>query len=114
MIKAKCHCGNVELSFEELPDTYTICNCSICRRYGVKWIYFTSSEVSIKEKIPTIEYIWGDKMIAFHHCPTCGCVSHYMGVADSEFDRVAINANLLENPQLLDELAIRKFNGADM
>jgi hypothetical protein len=114
MIKAKCHCGTVELFFEELPDTYTICNCSICRRYAVKWIYFTSSEVSIKKKMPTTEYIWGDKMIAFHHCPTCGCVSHYTGVDDSELNRVAINANLLEHPQLLDKLTVRKFNGAGM
>ncbi len=114
MHKAKCHCGDVELSFEKMPDTYTVCNCSICRRYGVKWIYFTLSEVSIKEKSPTKHYIWGDKMIAFHHCSVCGCVTHYNGMPDCGLDRVAINANLLDHPQLLDELVIRKFNGADM
>lgn len=114
MIKAQCHCGNVELSFKQLPESYTICNCSICRRYAVKWIYFTPSDVEISEKIPTTEYIWGDKMIAFHHCSTCGCVSHYTGLPDSGVDKIAINANLLEHPQLLKELVIRKFNGADM
>ena len=114
MFKAKCHCGNVELSFKKMPASYTVCNCSICRRYGVKWIYFTSKKVSLKEQTPTNKYVWGDETIAFNHCSKCGCVSHYTCLPSSGIDRFAINANLLEDIQLLDNLPMKNFNGAKM
>ena len=96
-----------------MPEELTQCNCSICRRYGVQWIYFKSKEVKIFESDKSKAYIWGDKEIAFHHCKNCGCVTHYTSLSPLEFDRTAINANLLE-PSLIKNLKIRKFNGADM
>lgn len=114
MIKAKCHCGNVELTTEYIPDTLTECNCSICRRLSAKWIYYKTQEVSITcNTYPTKTYIWGDKCIAFHHCPNCGCATHYSSVEGSGFDRIAINANMLE-PNVIKNLKTRRFNGAEM
>ncbi|MFK8012076.1 MAG: GFA family protein [Marinicellaceae bacterium] len=114
MINAQCHCGNIELFADYIPDTLTQCNCSICRKLATKWIYYKSSEVKVTYKNrPTQTYIWGDKCIAFHHCPICGCATHYTSVPDSNFDRIAINANMLEL-KLIESLKIRRFNGAEM
>jgi len=114
MIKAQCHCGNIELTTEYLPDEYTVCNCSICRRLATKWMYYKTDEVRVTHnKEPTHTYVWGDKCIAFHHCPLCGCATHYTSVPNLEFDRIAINANMLD-PKLIEFLKIRRFNGADM
>lgn len=114
MIKAQCHCGNIELSVENLPDEFTQCNCSICRRLAAKWIYYKTDKVQVSHKNePSQTYIWGDKCIAFHHCPECGCATHYSSVAGSDFDRIAINANMLD-PNTIKNLKTRRFNGAEM
>ena len=114
MIQAQCHCGNVKLFADYIPDTLTQCNCTICRRLAAKWIYYKSNEVKVTYKNhPTHAYIWGDKCIAFHHCPTCGCSTHYTSVHDSDFDRIAINANML-GANVIKNLKTRRFNGADM
>src|SRR5678815_4444002 len=39
MIQGCCHCGEVRWTFEGQPDGATICNCTVCRRYGVLWAY---------------------------------------------------------------------------
>ena len=113
MIKAQCHCGNVQLTFESVPDTMTQCNCSICRRYAVRWLYFKQKEVKLDCSKEAVQYIWGDKMIAFHHCPICGCITHYTSVSGSDFDRIAINANLLSG-EIIENLKVRYFDGASM
>ena len=114
MIKAQCHCGNVQMEVEVLADTLTQCNCSICRRLSAQWLYYRSAEVKIdclREK--TRNYEWADKCISFHHCPVCGCATHYTSMPDSGLDRIAINANML-TPHLIKNLKIRRFNGAEM
>ena len=47
MIEAACHCGAVKLSVPARPDTVTECNCSICRRLGARWAYYSPSEVGL-------------------------------------------------------------------
>lgn len=114
MIKAQCHCGNIELSAQYLPESLTECNCSICRRLATKWIYYKTEEVQVSEKMqPSKKYVWGDKCITFHHCPVCGCATHYSSIPGTDFDRIAINANMLE-PKAIKNLKTRRFNGADM
>lgn len=113
MIEVRCHCQNVTLTFGKIPETITQCNCSICRRYSVQWMYFDKREVIVNEKVRTKQYIWGDKEIAFHHCGNCGCVTHYTMLGSLKLDRIAVNANLLEL-ELLKNVKIRKFNGAAM
>ena len=114
MLKAQCHCSNIVLTAKYLADELTECNCSICRRLASKWIYYKSVEVKVSFKTcPPKTYTWGDKCIAFHHCPICGCATHYSSVDGSDFDRIAINANMLE-PNTIKNLKTRRFNGADM
>jgi len=114
VITAQCHCGNIKLEAKYLPDTLTECNCSICRRLAARWLYYKSKEVKITStQSPPYSYVWGDKEIAFQHCPLCGCSTHYESVENSDFDRIAINANMLD-PKHIENLKIRRFNGAEM
>ena len=36
MLHGSCHCGAVNWRFEAMPQSATACNCTICRRYGVR------------------------------------------------------------------------------
>ncbi|MBV9331122.1 MAG: GFA family protein, partial [Alphaproteobacteria bacterium] len=73
MIEASCHCGAVRMQIDEAPPEFlTDCNCSICRRNGGLWAYFGTDQVKLAAPQGTDVYVWGDKMIEFHRCRTCG------------------------------------------
>jgi hypothetical protein len=110
---ASCHCGAIQLRVAALPDSYTVCNCSTCRRYAARWLYFTRGNVDIVADDAAIgTYIWGDRMINFCHCKTCGCLTHYEDVEKTPESRVALNGNMLPL-ESLQNLRVRKFDGAD-
>jgi hypothetical protein len=110
-IDASCHCGAVHLEIQTPPESLTDCNCSICRRYGTLWAYYSPNQVRI---VPpsgaTDTYTWGDRSISFHRCKICGCVTHW-AAADRQSDRMGVNARLME-PEILRPLHIRKRDGA--
>jgi hypothetical protein len=113
MITASCHCGQVTLEIDTAPATVTDCTCSICRRYGVLWAYYSPSQVRISLKGgKTDTYMWGARSIAFHRCSQCGCVSHWAPAhPDRDPDRMGVNARLMP----LDVLAkarVRHLDGA--
>ena len=111
MLEGSCHCGAVHWTFDGDPGTATACNCTICRRYGVLWIYdFEGEKINVSG--PTTTYLWGDKDIGFHFCPKCGCVAYWRGVKprDSGQRRIAVNVRLSE-PDTVDHLPIRHFDG---
>lgn len=112
MIKASCHCGALQMQIAEAPMQVTSCNCSICRRLGALWAYYKPSEVTLSPPVgATRPYIWGDRMMAFHHCGTCGCLTHWQSL-DGTSQRMAINARLLEGIDA-ETLPRRRFDGAD-
>lgn len=113
MVTASCHCGQVTLEIDTAPTEVTDCTCSICRRYGVLWAYYSPAQVQIKVKGgKTATYMWGDRTIAFHRCGQCGCVSHWWPVhPDRNQNRMGVNARLMP----LDVLAkarVRHLDGA--
>ena len=111
MIEASCHCGAVRLEIARPPETVTDCNCSICRRYGVLWAYYSPSDVRITPPSgATAIYMWDDKSIEFHHCRICGCVTHWAPV-DKARDRMGVNARLLA-PEILSGARVRHLDGA--
>ncbi len=113
MIEASCHCGAIKLSVAQLPSTLTECNCSICRRLGAQWAYFSPAEVEISgDPAARGGYCWGDKEIVFVHCKHCGCVTHYESVDQAADGRIAINARGID-PALSAGIKIRHFDGAD-
>ena len=50
---------------------------------------------AVKIEGETVPYIWGDKMISLHHCPTCGCFTDWRSTGES-YGKVGINARLLD------------------
>lgn len=113
MPTATCHCGAVTIAMDERPTTVTECTCSVCRRYGARWAYCTAQTARVKaEPGATRAYVWGDKLIEFHHCTTCGCLTHYEGVEKKEDGRVAVNARMLP-PADVEGVRVRLFDGAD-
>ena len=111
MIEAACHCGAVRLTAPKAPDTVTECNCSICRKLAARWAYYKPSEVGMPRAGSTQPYVWGDRMLAFHRCKTCGVTSHWQSL-DGAQERMAINARLVDG---LDwpAIRVRQFDGAD-
>jgi len=110
MIEASCHCGAVRMEIDTPPDTVTDCACSICRRKGALWAYYSSRQVRI---IPasgaTAIYIWGDKELEFHSCKVCACSTHWAAV-DKSHDRMGVNARMME-PEVLAVARVRKIAG---
>jgi hypothetical protein len=108
MVEATCHCGAVKLEVPRAPTELTSCNCSICRRLGTLWTYFTPSEVRVTG--PTATYRWGDKMLDLHRCHTCGCITHWSPV-DPAGQRMGVNARLMD-PAIVDAARVRHLDGA--
>ena len=111
MICASCHCGAVRLEIDAAPAEITECNCSICRRYGVLWAYYPPGQVRlVPADAATDIYMWDDRSVVFHRCPSCGCISHW-AAADPGRDRMGVNARLLD-PEILARARVRHLDGA--
>jgi len=112
MIAASCHCGAVALKIQSAPTEVTDCNCSICRRYGVLWAYYTVQQVAVTVAGGAADtYCWGEKHTQFNRCARCGCVTHW-SATDPLRDRMAVNARLLA-PEVLARAKVRHLDGAD-
>ena len=111
-LHASCHCGAVRLESDTWPSRVTSCNCSICRRYGALWAYFTRQSARLVAGASAVyAYVWGDRTIEFFHCKTCGCASHYESIEKDPGSRFAINARMLP-PELIVDIRVRRFDGA--
>jgi hypothetical protein len=111
MIQDACHCGAVTLTCETAPQTVTDCNCSICRRYGVLWAYYSPAQVTLTPPDARTDiYMWDDRSIRFHRCAACGCVTHWSPV-DPARDRMGVNARLMPL-EALERFRIRRLDGA--
>jgi hypothetical protein len=111
MIEASCHCGAVKLTCTPAPTEVTDCNCSICRRYGTLWAYYSPRDVTIEPPQGATDiYMWDDRSIAFHRCKTCGCVTHWAPV-DPARDRMGVNARLMPL-ETVAAARVRKLDGA--
>jgi hypothetical protein len=112
MIESSCHCGAVRLVCETEPTVVTDCNCSICRRYGALWAYYSPTKVRPIPPAPaTVIYMCNDREIEFHRCGVCGCVTHW-APADKSRDRMGVNVRLMP-PAVLAQVRVRRLDGAD-
>jgi len=110
MIEASCHCGALRMEIDVAPETVTDCACSICRRYGTLWAYYSPKQVRLNPaEGATFVYMWGDRMIEFHTCKTCGCTTHW-APADKTRERMGVNARLMD-PIVLAAAKVRKIAG---
>ncbi len=111
MIEGSCHCGSVRWRFDGTPDSATLCNCTICRRYGVLWAYGHEDE-DIHISGNTSAYIWGDRCIGFHFCPACGCVAYWRALEQNDQGRRRIAVNLrLAEPDHVASIALDRCDG---
>jgi hypothetical protein len=112
MIESSCHCGAVKLEIQAAPEAVTDCNCSICRRYGVLWAYYSPTHVRVIAAEGATEcYLWGERSIKFHRCSNCGCVTHW-AAAKLPADRMGVNARLMAS-EVLAAARRRRLDGAD-
>jgi hypothetical protein len=113
MIEAICHCGNIKIQVPENTKIVTSCNCSACSKYASLWAYFSPQDVKIITATNSINsYCWGDKMIEFHHCNNCGCLTHSTPTERGNKDKMAVNFRLV-NANIVGSLKIRYFDGAN-
>ena len=111
MIEAACHCGAVRLTAPTAPVAVTECNCSICRRLGARWAYYSPAEVGMPKPGSTQPYVWGDRMLAFHRCRSCGVTTHWQSL-DGTQERMGINARVVDGLDW-EKIRIRPFDGAN-
>jgi hypothetical protein len=109
MIEGTCHCGAVTIAIPSAPTELTSCNCSLCRRTGGLWCYFSPSQVRVTGATAT--YRWGDKTLDTHRCTVCGCITHWTPV-DPTYDRMGVNARLMD-PAIVAAARIKRLDGAD-
>ena len=111
MLEGCCHCGAVTWRFESEPKAATSCNCTVCRRTGGLWIYgFEGEDVHVSGE--TRSYVWGDRMLSMHSCPTCACLVSWRGLflEPDGRRRSAVNVRM-SPPETVGHLPIDHFDG---
>jgi hypothetical protein len=102
MIVGSCHCGAVRLEVDTPPDTVTDCACSICRRKGALWAYYSPMRVrTVPATGATSIYTWGDETIA--------CSTHWAPV-DKSYGRMGVNMRMMD-PEILAAARVEKIAG---
>lgn len=108
-----CHCGCIKISVNNIPETLTSCNCSICNRYGSLWGYYAPADVSIDCNESALgEYKWSDENIEFKHCKSCCCVTHYTTTSKINPPKVGVNFRMAKKSDI-QQIRIRHFDGAN-
>jgi hypothetical protein len=91
----------------------TMCNCSLCRRYGVLWAYYALAEVVVDGHPQHTEtYSWGPRELHFVRCRHCGCVLQWRPIVPATDDRCGVNLRNFD-PALLPHVRLRRLDGAD-
>ena len=111
MIEASCHCGAVCITCADAPNEVTDCNCTLCRRYGALWAYYSPSKVRVYPADGATDvYMRGQREKEFHRCKTCGGVTHWRAI-DRSLDRMGVNARLMD-PGVVKAARLRFLDGA--
>ncbi len=113
MLVASCHCGSIKLEVARRPRQLTECNCSICRRYGALWAYYSHKTVQLLTDPGRLQmYSWRNGSLEFYCCRTCGCVTHHERSRKRPDSTVAINGRMLD-PAAIEGIRVRRLDGAD-
>ncbi|MGQ0429358.1 MAG: GFA family protein [Gammaproteobacteria bacterium] len=112
MITASCHCGRAKLEVARAPRTLSDCNCSMCRRYGALWAYYKAGAVRLRYRRSDVDaYSWGDRMLRFIRCRSCGCVLHHERASKTRDSTIGANARNFE-PAVIAKARVRHLDGA--
>ena len=114
VVRGHCHCGAVGWKFAgEIPDA-TICNCTVCRRYGALWAYdYDGHGIHVEDpKGVLAAYSRGTRTISFNFCSACGNLVSWRGRAPGEDGRTRIAVNLrLAEPEDVAHVPLQRFEG---
>ncbi|MCB2112865.1 MAG: hypothetical protein R3C42_00840 [Parvularculaceae bacterium] len=87
------------------------CDCSICRRTGGLWTYYSPADAERKNASAlSAKYLWGDKTLSLHFCGECSRVTHWTAV-DPGYERMGVNVRMMPDVEL-DEIEVRRIDGA--
>lgn len=111
MPTASCHCGAIRIEVESIPTELNECQCSICYSYGARWANYRPDQVRIDSDEPnaTEMYMWSDRIIEFHRCSKCGCVTHWAPVDMTE-TRMGVNSRMMDRG-ILKDVPVRQGKG---
>ncbi len=116
LLKGSCHCGAQRFA-APAPEMVTHCNCSTCTKRGMAAAYYAPGEVEFRLTPETLaDYEWGDRMMVFHHCVTCGSAVFATSDAwtteggEERPARITLNARLFDDFDL-DAVPIRHVAG---
>ena len=116
MIKAQCHCGQVQIELTHKPDYINDCNCSLCSAAGAIWGYYEGAAVRITGDRST--YVRADyplAAVAIHSCTRCGTTTDWTitekyQAEKGPMDRCGVNMRLFD-PGLLEGVEVRFPDG---
>ena len=91
-VAGSCHCGSVRLNLVDQPGEVFACDCSLCSKRGMLWAHYPEEDVHTDGF--TEGYVWGSGTISFHHCPKCGCTTHWLPTGRGS-GRIGVNARLI-------------------
>ncbi|KAK7062310.1 GFA domain-containing protein [Favolaschia claudopus] len=96
-----CHCGALcyALVSDKKISQALLCDCSICSRDAVLWIYPKIDRVTFKGRESAAEYTFGKGTVYHGFCGICG-VPVYERFADPEDDDVALNVRTMHGLDL--------------
>jgi len=115
-LTGSCHCGAQRFA-APAPDSVTACTCTTCTKRGTLAAYYAPGEVRLDLTPGTLTpYEWGDRMMTFFHCATCGCAVYAEAPAwtteegEARPARSVLNARLFEDLDLT-ALPVRHVDG---
>lgn len=113
-LQGRCHCGAVGWRFQGEVADATICNCTVCRRYGVLWIYGEDGhDVHVDDPTAKLtSYTRGSGSISFNFCSRCGNLVSWRGMKAraNGRTRMAVNIRLAE-PDDVAAIPLQRFEG---
>jgi hypothetical protein len=76
--------------------------------------YYPPADVQIVVPPDALDaYVWGDKLLAFKRCATCGCTTHWEGLDPAtQHERMGVNARIFDS-EVIAGVRIRHFDGAE-
>ena len=113
-VRGLCHCGAISWRFQGgIPDA-TICNCTVCRRYGVLWAYdYDGHAIHVEDtKRMLTAYLCGSRSLSFNFCKVCGNLVTWRAVRAMPDGRIRIAVNLrLAEPADVADIPLKRFDG---
>jgi hypothetical protein len=108
---ASCVCGRARITLPRTPEYVSNCNCSMCSKSGFRGVYFPSDELRIEGEFDSfVREDLSEPCLRNHRCQHCGAVTHWTLLSDPPYERMGVNARLLD-PEVLKDVPVREVDG---